>query len=356
MAGRAVPPRRESGKARSSRRPSQDRSLRALGGPRVHSADERSDSRGFLVDRVARGRSQRRATRIVSGTSGLSTQPVAGKLPRRCGSPVSLVTAGSGFLDLWSRYGAMEVKALRRARRAGWLKYDHAELSLHGRLYRSLANDCTLMTADQFKRTSPSKGAQRRSRQRVPEIAHARDVMGRVRASLAEDARSPATFEDAWNSPARSAPSRCSSGGSDEGTRRTPAHCGRFASGDKTRLKRRAEAESHPKHAARCHNSACCSRSARENASSRGDRCRDAQREAKVFRRRVAYANWRRRFGSPAEPTPDIALIRPRAPKTTVIVALVETPASKRSGTRRTASGPSTAQQPARRGRTRSSA
>ncbi|HPA82181.1 MAG TPA: hypothetical protein PLS95_15275, partial [Thermoanaerobaculales bacterium] len=78
---------------------------------------KRSDStEGLLVDRVARGRGQGgEQLALVSGDVRFVDATVAGKLRADAAAQLSsLVTAGSSFLDLWSRYGAMENEAALR--------------------------------------------------------------------------------------------------------------------------------------------------------------------------------------------------------------------------------------------------
>ena len=64
----------------------------------------------------------------------------------------ALVSAGSSFLDIWRRYGELENEtALRRARQAGSLAYDHVDPTMDGRFRFVLAPDVELAEVDRFK-------------------------------------------------------------------------------------------------------------------------------------------------------------------------------------------------------------
>ncbi|MBL0085843.1 MAG: hypothetical protein IPP44_03845 [Ideonella sp.] len=161
------------GSRRPSPRPARSRSLaeRRAFIRRV----KRSDStEGLLVDRVARGRGQGgEQLALVSGDVRFVDATVAGKLRADAAAQLStLVTSGSSFLDLWSRYGAMENEAaLRRARKARWIKYDHVESLPEGRYRFSMANDCTLDDARLFKQTlAEEHGLSVEAVNEVPEV------------------------------------------------------------------------------------------------------------------------------------------------------------------------------------------
>jgi DNA polymerase III delta prime subunit len=65
-----------------------------------------------------------------------------------------LVASGSSFLEVWSRYGELENEsALRRARKAGWLSYDHVERIVDDQFRFTLANECSIESAKLFKKT-----------------------------------------------------------------------------------------------------------------------------------------------------------------------------------------------------------
>ena len=113
-----------------------------------------NSTEGLLVDRVARGRGQGgEQLALVSGDVRFVDATLAGKLRADAAAQLSsLMTTGSSFLDRWSRYGAMESEAaLRTARRARWIKYDHVESLPDGRYRFSLANDCSVENAEHFK-------------------------------------------------------------------------------------------------------------------------------------------------------------------------------------------------------------
>lgn len=294
---------------------------------------KRPDStEGLLVDRVARGRGQGgEQLALVSGDVRFVDATVAGKLRADAAAQLSsLVTAGSSFLDLWSRYGSMENEAaLRRARRAGWLKYDHVESLPEGRYRFSLANDCTLEDADQFKRTlTEEQGLGVEAVSEVPEFLTREMSWAEYEAQpRPKDAPSPATFDGRVELHRRDRTITLLQRRSDDDT---PPGTGALVvslHGDKTRLKRRAEAE----------------------GAIREARCPMPQLGLLLEGRPVATPrrgaiapvtpNVRRKvFGArsptPAQEkalqvalnTPDIALIQgpPGTGKTTVIVALVE--------------------------------
>ncbi len=203
---------------------------------------------GLLVDRVARGRGQGgEQLALVSGDVSFVEATVAGKLRADAAAQLSsLVAAGSSFLDMWSRYGAMENEAaLRRARRAGWLKYDHVESLPDGRYRFSLANDCRLDDADQFKRTlTEEQGLSVEAVDEVPEVLTREMSWAEYEAQpRAKDASSPATFDGRIELHRRDRTLTLAQRRSDEGT---PPNAGALVvslCGDKTRLKRRSEAE-----------------------------------------------------------------------------------------------------------------
>lgn len=293
----------------------------------------RSDStEGLLVDRVARGRGQGgEQLALMAGDIRFVDATIAGKLRADAAAQLSsLVSAGSSFLDLWSRYGAMENEAaLRRARRAGWLKYDHVESLPDGRCRFSLANDCSLEDADQFKRTlSEEQGLGVEAVGEVPEVLTREMSWAEYDAQPRPmDAPAPATFGNRVELNQRDRTITLVQRRSDEGT---PPEAGALVislHGDKTRLRRRAEAES-------------AIREARCPMPQLGLLLEERPVETP---RRGAIApmtpNVRRKVFGTRSPTPtqeralrvalntpDIALIQgpPGTGKTTVIVALVE--------------------------------
>ena len=136
---------------------------------------KRSDStEGLLLDRVVRESGQGgEQLALVSGDIRFIDATVAGRLRADAAAQLSaLVASGASFLDIWSRYGSMENEAaLRRARNAGSLKYDHVESLPEGRYRFSLANDCTIENADQFKRTlAEEQGLDIEAVSEVPEV------------------------------------------------------------------------------------------------------------------------------------------------------------------------------------------
>lgn len=287
---------------------------------------------GLLVDRVARGRGQGgEQLALVSGDVRFVDATVAGKLRADAAAQLSsLVTSGSSFLDLWRHYGAMENEAaLRRARRARWLKYDHVESLPDGRYRFSLASDCTLEDAEMFKRTlTEEQGLSIEAVGEVPEVLTREmswaeyDAQPRTR-----DVPSATTFDGRVELHRRDRTVTLAQRRNDEGN---PPDTGALIvslHGDKTRLKRRAEAESAIREA----------------------RCPMPQLGLLLEERHVETPrrgtiepltpNVRRKVFGTRSPTPtqeralrvalntpDIALIQgpPGTGKTTVIVALVE--------------------------------
>lgn len=294
---------------------------------------KRSDStEGLLVDRVARGRGQGgEQLALVSGDVRFVDATVAGKLRADAAAQLSsLVTAGSSFLDLWSRYGAMENEAaLRRARRAGWLKYDHVESLPDGRYRFSLANDCTLDDADQFKRTlTEEQGLGVEAVGEVPEVLTREMSWSEYEAQpRPKDAPSPATFEGRIELQRRDRTVTLAQRRSDEGA---PPDTGALIvslHGDKTRLKRRAEAET----AIRGHTNPMPQlRHLLEGLDVAVPRYGGIAPVTPNVRRKVfgtrSPTPTQEKALSAALNTPDIALIQgpPGTGKTTVIVALVE--------------------------------
>ncbi|MGQ9371730.1 DEAD/DEAH box helicase [Azospirillum sp. ST 5-10] len=287
---------------------------------------------GLLVDRVARGRGQGgEQLALVSGDVRFVDATLAGKLRADAAAQISsLVTAGSSFLDLWSRYGAMENEvALRRARKARWLTYDHVESLPDSRYRFSLANDCSLEDADQFTQAlTEEQGLGVEAVGKIPEVLTREMSWAEYEAQpRPKDAPSPATFKGRVELNRRDRTVTLVQRRSDEGT---PPDAGALVvslHGDKTRLKRRAEAES-------------AIREARCPMPQLGllleERPVETPRRGNIA---PVTPNVRRKvFGgrspTPAQEkalwvalnTPDIALIQgpPGTGKTTVIVALVE--------------------------------
>ena len=215
----------------------------------IRKAKRPDSTEGLLVDRVARGRGQGgEQLALVSGSVRFVDATVAGKLRVDAAAQLSsLVTSGSSFLDLWSRYGAMENEAsLRRARRARWLKYDHVESLSDGRYRFSLANDCTLDDAEVFKRTlSEEQGLGIEAVGEVPEVLTREMSWAEYQAQpRAKVAQSHATFDGRVELDRRNLTVTLTQRRNDEGN---PPDTGALIvslHGDKTRLMRRAEAES----------------------------------------------------------------------------------------------------------------
>ena len=253
---------------------------------------KRPDStEGLLVDRVARGRGQGgEQLALVSGDVRFVDATVAGKLRVDAAAQLSsLVSAGSSFLDMWSRYGSMENEAaLRRARRAGWLKYDHVESLPDGRYRFSLANDCTLEDADQFKRTlTEEQGLGVEAVSEVPEVLTREMSWAEYRGSTSPEGYLVAgdLRRTRGTPPARSHHHVASAAE----RRRHPAGHGRTGGlaswrQDKAKASSRGRRR-HPRSTLSDATAWSAARGAsRGNAPSRRDRPRDAQRKAKGVR------------------------------------------------------------------------
>jgi hypothetical protein len=294
---------------------------------------KRSDSsEGLLVDRVARGRGQGgESLALVVGDVSFVDVTVAGRLRADAAAQLaSLVAAGSSFLDLWNRYGAMENEAaLRRARRAGWLKYDHVESLPDGRFRFSLATGCSIEDAHRFKRTlTEEQGLGVEAVGEVPEVLTREMSWGEYEAQpRPKDAPSPATFEGRIELHRRDRTVTLAQRRNDEGA---PPDTGALIvslHGDKTRLKRRAEAET----AIRGHTNPMPQlRHLLEGLDVAVPRYGGIAPVTPNVRRKVfgtrSPTPTQEKALSAALNTPDIALIQgpPGTGKTTVIVALVE--------------------------------
>lgn len=289
-------------------------------------------SEALFVDKIARGRSQGgEQLALLSGDVRFVDATVTGKLRTEAAAQLSsLVTSGSSFLELWTRYGAMENEAaLRRARKAGWLKYDHVESCPDGRYCFSLANDCALEDAVSFKQTlSEEHGLNVEAVDEVPEVLTREMSWSEYQGESSVKNSSPlASFDARLDLRPRDRTVTLTQQGNAENAPPATGVLIVSLQGDKVRLKRRAEAQSAIREA----------------------RCPMPQlgllleeRPVPVPRRGTIAPfspNVRRKvFGtrsptptqedalSVALNTPDIALIQgpPGTGKTTVIVALVE--------------------------------
>lgn len=215
----------------------------------VRSVKGKDNSDELRVDRVARGRGQSgEQLSLLTGDVRFVDATVTGKLRADAAAQLSsLVTSGSSFLDLWSRYGTMENEAaLRRARKARWLKYDHVESRPDGRYRFSLANDCSLDDAKLFRRTlTEEQGLSVEAVDAVPEVLTREMSWAEYEAQpRPKDAPSPSTFDSRMELDQRDRSVTLTQRRNEEAT---PPDTGVLIvslHGDKTRLKRRAEAES----------------------------------------------------------------------------------------------------------------
>ncbi|RKH69401.1 DEAD/DEAH box helicase [Corallococcus aberystwythensis] len=212
---------------------------------RVKRADQ---SEALLVDKIARGRGQGgEQLALLSGDVRFVDATVAGKLRADAAAQLSsLVTSGSGFLEIWSRYGAIENEAaLRKARKARWLKYDHVESLPDGRYRFSLANDCALDDAELFRRTlTEEQGLSVEAVEEVPEVLEREMSWAEYEAQpRPADATSPATFDARVEVHRRERAVTLTQRRDEEVA---PPDTGVLIvslQGDKTRLKRREEAQ-----------------------------------------------------------------------------------------------------------------
>lgn len=211
---------------------------------------KRPDStEGLLIERIARGRHQGgEPIALVAGAIRFVDATVAGQLRADAAAQIaSLVSAGSSFLDIWSQYGAMEnASALRGARRAGWLKYDHAESLPDGRWRFSLANDCTAEEAERFGQAfKEGQGLGIEAVGEVPEVLTSEMTWAEYASQpRLKDAPAPVTFEGRMEHHPRDRQVTLTRRGGEE---TAPPDTGALIvslQGDKTRLKRRDDAES----------------------------------------------------------------------------------------------------------------
>ena len=128
----------------------------------------------LMIDKVVGGKSQTsEPLALVRGVVRFVDATVAGKLRADVAAELSsLVTSGSSFLELWSRYGAMENEAaLRRARRIGWLEYDHIESLPEGCFRFSLTVASTQEKVNIFKKAMKEEvGLSIEATSSVPEV------------------------------------------------------------------------------------------------------------------------------------------------------------------------------------------
>lgn len=218
----------------------------------IRKAKRADQSEVLLVDKIVRGRGQEgEQLALLSGDVRFVDATVAGRLRADAAAQLSsLVTSGSSFLDVWSRYGQIENEAaLRRARKAGWIKYDHVE-SLPNSQYRfSLATDCTLDDAMQFKQTlSEEQGLGIEALDEIPEVLTREmpwaEYEAQPRTADAADVYiAPASFEAGLILQARERSVTLTQRGNEDAA---PPEAGFLVvslQGDKKRLERRSEAE-----------------------------------------------------------------------------------------------------------------
>lgn len=153
----------------------------------------------LLLDKVVRSRAQSATPlALVTGVVRFVDATVVGKLRvDAAGELSSLVASGSSFLDVWSRYGAIENEAaLRRARRAGRLVYDHVESLPDDRFRFFLAADTSPEDADAFKKAlSGEEGLSIEAGETPPEVLTKEMTWTEYEALPRGKAGTTATFE-----------------------------------------------------------------------------------------------------------------------------------------------------------------
>ena len=131
-------------------------------------------SEGLIVDKIVRSTNQNgEQLALLTGEVRFVDATVAGKLRVDAAAVLSsLVATGSSFLELWDRYGKLENEAtLRRARKAGWLSYDHVERMSDDQFRFTLTNESSLESARIFKRTlEAEQGIGIEAGENVPEV------------------------------------------------------------------------------------------------------------------------------------------------------------------------------------------
>lgn len=213
---------------------------------RVTHADH-TDS--LLVDRIVRSNSPSTGEplALVRGALRFVDATVAGKLRVEAAAGLASLAAGSSFLDSWERYGALETEAaLRRARRAGWLAYDHVESQPNNEFRFFLAADQTIEAADAFKKALQGEsGLNLEADAAVPEVLTRQMTWAEYqeRSRRSDSSASPATFNATIQLDRRGRLVTLSQRGN-EGGSSPPPQGFIFVSllGDRTRLKRREDA------------------------------------------------------------------------------------------------------------------
>ena len=207
----------------------------------------------LIVDKVARSaaRGAGQPLAVMTGAVRFVDATVSAKLRSlqvETAAELSfLAKAGSSFLDAWSRYGEVEnEQTLDRARRAGWLAYDHVE-ALSGHAFRfALAAEVTPEAVKRFRTTVGGESGQGiESSAVVPEVVKREMPWDEYRMlpRAPRDAGSAVTFHAGgrWNPRENTVELTRSSG--DEAS--PPDQGVLFVSldGDRTRLMRREAAE-----------------------------------------------------------------------------------------------------------------
>ncbi len=200
----------------------------------------------LLLDKVVRSRAQSATPlALVTGAVRFVDATVVGKLRvDAAGELSSLVASGSSFLDVWSRYGAIENEAvLRRARRAGWIVYDHVESLPDNRFRFFLAAESSPEDVDAFKKAlSGEAGLSVEAGETPPEVLAKEMTWAEYEARPRGEAGPTAVFEAKVELNRRERTITLTQRGDDAAA--PPSRGVLYVSlhGDKTRLRRREEA------------------------------------------------------------------------------------------------------------------
>jgi len=218
----------------------------------IRKARRADQSEVLLIDKIVRSRGQDgEQLTLLSGDVRFVDATVAGKLRADAAAQLSsLVKSGSSFLDAWSRYGQIENEAaLRRARMAGWIKYDHVESLPAGQYRFSLATDCSLDNATQLRQVLlDEQGLSVEALDEIPEVLTREMTWAEYEeqsrsAGHVESYVTPASFEAGLILQMRERSVTLTQRGDDDPP---PPEVGFLVvslQGDKKRLERRSEAE-----------------------------------------------------------------------------------------------------------------
>ena len=115
----------------------------------------------MVLDKIARTKNHNDSpVTLVHADVRFVDATVAGRIQAEAlGQLNDLANSGSSFLEVWNRYGAIENEAaLRRARQAGSLAYDHFEPLADGRFKFFLSTETDPDDSDRFKKAISGEG------------------------------------------------------------------------------------------------------------------------------------------------------------------------------------------------------